>query len=413
MKVSILDVVELPKFQGYIKTERFWRTHGKLKVIFGDILKDLTGVDHTIAKECDCDHMAKNTTVKLKKKRYIKLSFNSFKEAEADWMASTRFKMCCGLVEQEQNPDVEEQEVEEQEVGEQRVNVQGVEEHEVEEHEVEQEVEQEIQVVQPSPSKAVQVEPGELEPRHGESPAKRRRTTYSAAARSTRYRMLEEEMRRIKQDLQFEEDLREKLDKRGRKRSREEQEERPTGSFFDVFLSCFNAIDGMNISLNKWDFFRMWICDFIERGGDVTKLPCAKTLRIYREKMVAPGLLVSTTVARIPLQNVFKHTVERLAKRPDVVDYLDLLQDGAVLDVLWKWGMDGQNGEFYFCFNSTCFVDIFLSPGLPAFSRTKSHDDRQVINEGVSLIQVRIKLFHALLMLILLPLTPCQPPGQD
>ena len=105
-------------------------------------------------------------------------------------------------------------------------------------------------------------------------------------------------------------------------------------SFFDVFLSCFNAIDGMNISLNKWDFFRMWICDFIERGGDVTKLPCAKTLRIYREKMVAPGLLVSTTVARIPLQNVFKHTVERLAKRPDVVDYLDLLQDGAVLDVL-------------------------------------------------------------------------------
>ena len=118
-----------------------------MKVIFGDILKDLTGVDHTIAKECDCDHMAKNTTVKLKKKRYIKLSFNSFKEAEADWMASTRFKMCCGLVEQEQNPDVEEQEVEEQEVGEQRVNVQGVEEHKVEEHEVEQEVEQEIQRV--------------------------------------------------------------------------------------------------------------------------------------------------------------------------------------------------------------------------------------------------------------------------
>ena len=318
MEVSVLEVVEHPKFQCYLSKEKFWRTHGNLKIIFGDVLKVLTNINHAMDKECQCDSVAKRLSSKLKTKK--SMLFKDFKEAESVWMTTFKFKMCCGFVDQRQVV-AEGAQQEMQEAGQE-------------------------QVVQPSPCKAVQVDPAQLEPRDEEPPpAKKRRTSYCTAGRATRYEMLREEMRRISQDLKFEEDLRERLQKRGRKRSKEEQEQRTTTTYFDEFLSCFNAIDGINISLNKWDFLRMWIRDYIERGGDISKLPCAKTLRIYREKMVAPGLIASTTVARVSLQSVFKHTVERLALRPDVYDYLDLLEDGAVLEVLWKWGMDGQNGE--------------------------------------------------------------------
>ena len=42
---------------------------------------------------------------------------------------------------------------------------------------------------------------------------------------------------------------------------------------------------------------------------------------------------------------MLNHTAQRLFQRPDMLDYLDLLEDGAVLEMLWKWGIDGQTGQ--------------------------------------------------------------------
>ena len=100
------------------------------------------------------------------------------------------------------------------------------------------------------------------------------------------------------------------------------------------------------------------------------KLPCYKTLMTSRDQMVPSGLKVSATHARFPLQSVLNHTAKRLARRPDLVDFFDHLEDGATLQLLWKWGLDGQTG-------------------LAAYARSKDYDDRQCINEGVALIMGR------------------------
>ena len=130
-----------------------------------------------------------------------------------------------------------------------------------------------------------------------------------------------------------------------KKKVSQEKEETYDDNFFDQFLFCFNFINGAGISFNKWDFTVNWIQDFIKRGGDTNKLPCGKILWKYRARMVPPGLKGTTTMARVPLPTVLDHTAERLVLRPDVGEYLDLLEDGAVLQLLWKGGMDGQEDE--------------------------------------------------------------------
>ena len=115
--------------------------------------------------------------------------------------------------------------------------------------------------------------------------------------------------------------------------------------------------------------------------------------------MVPNGLLCSTTSARIPLQNVLHHTAERILLRPDTQDFLDQLEDGTVLELLWKWGMDGQTGHYHYL-NYIIFVTLkitylsiiplLICSGLAAYSRSKDHDDRQSLNEGCACLLVLI-----------------------
>ena len=97
--------------------------------------------------------------------------------------------------------------------------------------------------------------------------------------------------------------------------------------------------------MNAYTYLRTWVRDYARRGGDLLKLPSSPTLQLTRDKMVPPGLTVTATEARFPLQKVLDCTSHRLLDRPDIVDYLDQLEDGATLEMLWKWGMDGQTGQ--------------------------------------------------------------------
>ena len=63
-----------------------------------------------------------------------------------------------------------------------------------------------------------------------------------------------------------------------------------------------NLICNAQLSMNAYDYVRMWIRDFVQRGGDVLKLPTSKTLQVTRDKMVPSGLTVTATEARFPLQ---------------------------------------------------------------------------------------------------------------
>ena len=146
-----------------------------------------------------------------------------------------------------------------------------------------------------------------------------------------------------------------------------------------------------------WDNLCLWLKDFISRGGDVLNLPSSSSLRNYRHSMVPSGLLCSTSSARIPLQNVLQHTAERILLRPDTQDFLDQLEDGTVLELLWKWGMDGQTGHCHYpiCImfvNLTityiCLLSLLICSGLAAYSRSKDHDDRQSLNEGCACLLV-------------------------
>ena len=91
----------------------------------------------------------------------------------------------------------------------------------------------------------------------------------------------------------------------------------------------------------------------------------------------------------------------------------DYLEDGATLELLWKWGMDGQTGALkYYHLRAelkSCWPPAVSSPGvsrlsaavrrpavhnvcagMAAYARSKDHDDRQCLNEGVALIMVSL-----------------------
>ena len=106
--------------------------------------------------------------------------------------------------------------------------------------------------------------------------------------------------------------------------------------------------------------------DYHERGGDLLQLPTAKSLIMTREKMIPPGMEATVTEAKVTMQNTVDHTASRIVERPDVED---LLEDGAVLQLLWKAGCDGQTG-------------------LGKISRSKNHDDDQSLNTGMAVIQM-------------------------
>ena len=202
---------------------------------------------------------------------------------------------------------------------------------------------------------------------------KKQRKSYDDAGRSTKFAMLHAELVRLATSPAMQEDLLVRLEKevRGRKRSRNETAE-VAADFFDHKLSCMNIISEANISLAKWDSFRLWARDYHARGGDLLALPSRKTLAEYRDaNLVPPGLLCSATTTRLPMQYMFDHTAERMAKRPDVRTYLEQQKDGARLEFVWKWGVDGQTG-------------------FASYNRQKEHDDRQCLNEGAALIMVTL-----------------------
>ena len=177
---------------------------------------------------------------------------------------------------------------------------------------------------------------------------RREKKTYSQLKRSFRAEVLLFELSKVCRDLNLEEDVRIRLNRRKRKRNSEEEVNRPTSSFFDEKLACFNAIKSCNISMAAWDNLRLWLKDYNSRGRDVLNLPSSSSLRNYRQCMVPSGLLCSTSSARIPLQNVLQHTAEKILLRPDIQDFLDWLEDGTVLELLWKWGIDGQTGHCHY-----------------------------------------------------------------
>jgi hypothetical protein len=179
-------------------------------------------------------------------------------------------------------------------------------------------------------------------------PEKKRRKSYEDKCPSKQYQQIREEVKKIEKEPMFEDALKDRLVKRAKVKASDELKDPATGEFFDSKLSCFNAIQICNLSLNGWDEMRCWIRDFDAKGGDLLRLPCAATLREYRPQLVPSGLLVTATTARVPIQSVLEHTANQMAKRPDVSDKMDELQDGAVVEMVWKAGMDGQSGWLFF-----------------------------------------------------------------
>ena len=82
---------------------------------------------------------------------------------------------------------------------------------------------------------------------------RRGKKTYSQLKRSFRAEVLRFELSKVCRDLNLEEDVRIRLNRRKRKRNSEEEVSRPTSSFFDENLAYFNDIKSCNISMAAWD----------------------------------------------------------------------------------------------------------------------------------------------------------------
>lgn len=98
--------------------------------------------------------------------------------------------------------------------------------------------------------------------------------------------------------------------------------------------------------------------------------------------------VVTATSARFPTQSVLDHSAKRVFERPDIKEYFEKQEDGARKQFVWKWGMDGQAGELVLIHHSS-----FSSSGMAAYAKSKDHDDRQCINEGIGLMIVGLPSF--------------------
>ena len=327
MAITLLQVVDSHKFSSYLKTTKLWRNFNSIMLVLAEVIGDLSGIDHDVSKSCSIKAITTTLVSKLKTAPFNKKAWPLFRETCQVWLATTLVNKDSCKERAEHGEEVQEvqeqQQEQEQEQGQDDVFGYGDGEKETNENN------------EPPTKKARKL----LEPR-------KNKKTYSESGERWKRNVLKEEIDRLeaKEDEKLLADLMVKLQKRCKRKSQEQEEEQPTQDYFDEYLSCFNFICDGGISMNTWDKMVKWLPDFAKRGGNPLKLPCRKTLATYRDIMVPPGLEVTATSARYPLQNVLNHTAERLAKRPDLVDFFDYLEDGATLDLLWKWGMDGQTG---------------------------------------------------------------------
>ena len=290
--VTLLQILEHPLFEQFVASNRIWRVQSKLKDIFLEILKEITGEEYERGHYSNIHQVTSLFLRKAKSKPYLKTTWRTLKEAETMWLEN--------IVVAKYSDSVRQELIE-------------------------------------KPTVRLVSSPDTQSPR-------KERKTYSNCSENWKIRTVTQLLKRICSDKQLEEDVLSRLQRRAKKRATQ-KEDKTDERGFNSYLSCFNCIDGANLSMNGWDFVRFWIKDYVSRGGDILKLPNSNRLRIYREEMVPKGLLCSATTARIPLQNMFDNTAQCLQKRPDLQSYLDQLEDGTVLELLWKWGLDGQTGE--------------------------------------------------------------------
>ena len=339
MPPSLAEVVAHPLFLSFLATAASWRERLQLQDVFYRVLQSLNYTNHNLAVVCSVNKVAAQFSKLVNKAPFNKKSFAIFLEKKHEWLASTVFpEDCCQVAVEEEQQEQEvllelevpqEQEIpQDEEEGDDNVF-----------HPVEEDTE--------PAAKKRKTKSTQTDDENKMMATRKRRKPYSKSGN----RMKRKTMRKFNNiidsfmDTKLEEDLSVKLKQRGKKRSRGESDSATTEDFFDEHLSIFNLICNAQLSMNGYSYLRTWIRDYARRGGDLLKLPSSPTLQLTRDKMVPPGLAVTASEASFPLQKVVDCTSQRLLDRPDMVDYLDHLEDGATLEMLWKWGMDGQTGE--------------------------------------------------------------------
>ena len=80
-------------------------------------------------------------------------------------------------------------------------------------------------------------------------------------------------------------------------------------------LCCLNAMSKLNLSQKKWDDFRFWLIDMINRGVDLSNLPSRMALSKEVLKLVPPGVVSSETEAYVPLEDSLHHTGQCFLER--------------------------------------------------------------------------------------------------
>jgi hypothetical protein len=373
---SLLHLLGDPGVESFLASRK-WRNQTDLKNVLRAGVNKFTAIDHNGSKTCNVHKASFYFIARAKTKEFIKRNFEYFLTASQEWLASTLIAPGCCQVQVGHYFSVTTLNLmsylQAGEGGEQHGGGGGL-VHQA--PDLEPEVRWLLLIHHLILFDAQMLAGEEQEEQQDgydqkdEAPKdKKRRKSYDESARSTQYSMVSTEVKRISGDPGLENQLFKVLDKRGKKRNREGTSRDGDEGLFDEKLSCLNAINICNLSMNGWDVLRLWARDYVARGGDLTKLPGSKVLNSYKMALVPSGLECTDTSASLPLQEVLNHTMKRLADRPDMQEKFDAMDDGAIVDSFIKWGEDGQTG-------------------LAAYARSKEHDDRSCINEGVSLIMV-------------------------
>ena len=88
MPVTLLQIVDDAKFKEFLKMPGSWRVQKKIKLIFAEILEDITGNKAETSNTSDLHKVVTLFISKSKRNQYKKNGFDKFREGEEEWMRS-------------------------------------------------------------------------------------------------------------------------------------------------------------------------------------------------------------------------------------------------------------------------------------------------------------------------------------
>ena len=102
---KLLDLLNHENFGKFLGSTKTWRNQSKIRHVFLDTIKDLTGFSHhKHGNKCIVERIAHKFVAKSKSSTHIRMSYIKFKSANLKWLSEQSIQADCP---EDNNPELQ------------------------------------------------------------------------------------------------------------------------------------------------------------------------------------------------------------------------------------------------------------------------------------------------------------------